>query len=34
MAGTSHDWEEIEFLQKHWNGLLVIKGIQTVGDAK
>lgn len=32
--GTSHDWEDIKFLQKHWEGPMVLKGIQTVADAK
>lgn len=32
--GTSHGWEDIKFLQKHWDGPIVLKGIQTVADAK
>jgi lactate 2-monooxygenase len=30
----SHGWEDIAFLQKHWDGPIVLKGIQTVEDAK
>jgi lactate 2-monooxygenase len=30
----SHSWEDIKFLQKHWDGPIVLKGIQTVTDAK
>ncbi|RGP69069.1 l-lactate dehydrogenase cytochrome [Fusarium longipes] len=32
--GHSHSWEDIEFLKKHWDGLIVLKGIQSVQDAK
>ena len=32
--GLSHSWEDIEFLKKHWDGPIVLKGIQTVADAK
>lgn len=32
--GTSHGWEDIKFLQEHWDGPIVLKGIQTVADAK
>lgn len=32
--GTSHSWEDIKFLQKHWDGPIILKGIQTVEDAK
>lgn len=31
--GVSHGWEDIKFLQKHWDGPIVLKGIQTVEDA-
>jgi len=31
---TSHGWEDIKFLQEHWDGPIVLKGIQTVDDAK
>lgn len=30
----SHSWEDIEFLKKHWDGPIVLKGIQTVEDAQ
>ena len=32
--GTSHSWEDIQFLKDHWEGPIVLKGIQTVHDAK
>ncbi|KAG4253929.1 L-lactate dehydrogenase (cytochrome) [Fusarium proliferatum] len=32
--GHSHSWEDIEFLKKHWDGPIVLKGIQSVHDAK
>mmetsp|Transcript_1209 Transcript_1209/g.1325 ORF Transcript_1209/g.1325 Transcript_1209/m.1325 type:complete len:418 (-) Transcript_1209:1138-2391(-) len=32
--GTSHSWEDLKFLQKHWDGPIVLKGIQSVSDAK
>jgi isopentenyl diphosphate isomerase/L-lactate dehydrogenase-like FMN-dependent dehydrogenase len=32
--GMSHGWEDIKFLQEHWDGPIVLKGIQTVQDAK
>ncbi|KAI8935864.1 hypothetical protein NX059_007381 [Plenodomus lindquistii] len=32
--GQSHGWEDIRFLQKHWEGPIVLKGIQSVADAK
>ena len=30
----SHSWEDIAFLKKHWDGPIILKGIQTVGDAQ
>jgi isopentenyl diphosphate isomerase/L-lactate dehydrogenase-like FMN-dependent dehydrogenase len=30
----SHGWEDIKFLQEHWDGPIVLKGIQTVADAE
>ncbi|SCU92723.1 LAFA_0F12442g1_1 [Lachancea sp. 'fantastica'] len=30
----SHGWEDLEFLRNNWNGPIVLKGIQSVGDAK
>ncbi|KAL4866486.1 hypothetical protein BDV12DRAFT_132435 [Aspergillus spectabilis] len=32
--GTNHSWEDIKHLQSHWDGPIVLKGIQTVSDAK
>lgn len=32
--GVSHGWEDIKFLQEHWEGPIILKGIQTVADAK
>lgn len=32
--GLSHSWEDLEFLKKHWDGPIVLKGIQSVADAK
>lgn len=32
--GHSHSWEDIAFLKEHWDGPIVLKGIQTVEDAK
>lgn len=32
--GHTHSWEDIAFLKKYCDGLIVLKGIQTVGDAK
>ncbi|CAO2650234.1 Nn.00g015260.m01.CDS01 [Neocucurbitaria sp. VM-36] len=32
--GTSKGWEDIEFLKKHWNGPIVLKGIQSIADAR
>jgi isopentenyl diphosphate isomerase/L-lactate dehydrogenase-like FMN-dependent dehydrogenase len=32
--GHSHTWEDISFLKEHWKGPIVLKGIQTVEDAK
>lgn len=32
--GHSHTWEDIKFLQQHWDGPIVLKGIQSVSDAK
>lgn len=31
---VSHGWEDVAFLQKHWNGPIILKGIQTVEDAQ
>jgi lactate 2-monooxygenase len=32
--GFSHTWEDIKFLQEHWDGPIILKGIQSVADAK
>lgn len=32
--GKSKGWEDIKFLQEHWDGSIVLKGIQTIRDAK
>ncbi|KAI1869496.1 hypothetical protein JX265_006586 [Neoarthrinium moseri] len=32
--GMSHCWQDIKFLQQHWKGPIVLKGIQSVEDAK
>lgn len=32
-SGHSHRWEDIAFLQAHWDGPIVLKGIQSVADA-
>ncbi|KAJ4380320.1 hypothetical protein N0V86_004631 [Didymella sp. IMI 355093] len=32
--GMNKGWEDIKFLQEHWDGPIVLKGIQTVADAK
>ncbi|KAJ0108818.1 fmn dependent [Diaporthe amygdali] len=32
--GHSHTWEDVEFLKKHWDGPIVLKGIQSVADAR
>lgn len=33
-SGLSHSWEDVKFLQEHWDGPIVLKGIQTVQDAQ
>lgn len=32
--GFSHGWEDVKHLQQHWKGPIVMKGIQSVEDAK
>jgi lactate 2-monooxygenase len=32
--GVSHSWDDIEFLKAHWDGPIILKGIQTVEDAR
>ncbi len=31
--GFSHSWDDVKFLQKHWKGPIILKGIQSVDDA-
>lgn len=33
-SGTYREWKHLEILKKHWDGPIVLKGIQTVQDAK
>ncbi|KAL9098396.1 MAG: hypothetical protein Q9163_005934 [Psora crenata] len=32
-SGAAHTWEQISFLKRHWDGPIVLKGIQSVEDA-
>ncbi|RAL06196.1 lactate 2-monooxygenase [Aspergillus ibericus CBS 121593] len=32
--GKSHGWEDLGFLKQHWEGPIVLKGIQSVRDAR
>lgn len=32
--GHSHGWEDLALLRRHWDGPVVLKGIQSVGDAR
>lgn len=32
--GFSHTWDDIQFLHENWDGPIVLKGIQSVDDAK
>lgn len=32
--GGPHTWDQVAFLRKHWDGPLILKGIQHVDDAK
>lgn len=32
--GMSHSWEDVKFLKEHWDGPIILKGIQTVEDAE
>jgi lactate 2-monooxygenase len=32
-SGTYRTWPDLEFLKQHWDGPIVLKGIQTVEDA-
>ncbi|MCW2495437.1 lactate 2-monooxygenase [Jatrophihabitans sp.] len=33
-TGTDHTWEQVAFLREHWDGPVVLKGIQHVDDAR
>ncbi|KAJ7726536.1 oxidoreductase [Mycena metata] len=33
-SGLFHTWEELRFIREHWDGKLVLKGIQNVQDAE
>ena len=33
-SGAAHSWEQIALLKKHWDGPIVLKGIQHPEDAK
>ena len=33
-SGKAHHWSEIKHLQEHWDGPIVLKGIQCVEDAQ
>jgi len=33
-TGTEHTWDQVAFLREHWDGPIVLKGIQHVDDAK
>jgi isopentenyl diphosphate isomerase/L-lactate dehydrogenase-like FMN-dependent dehydrogenase len=33
-SGRSHPWEKLKFLREHWDGPIVLKGIQHVDDAR
>lgn len=32
-TGTDHHWDQLPFLREHWDGPIVLKGIQHVADA-
>ncbi|KAH7029539.1 FMN-dependent dehydrogenase [Microdochium trichocladiopsis] len=32
--GQSHSWEDVKILQAHWDGPVILKGIQSVEDAR
>ncbi|KAJ7648552.1 FMN-dependent dehydrogenase [Mycena rosella] len=33
-SGLFHSWEDLRFIREHWDGPLVLKGIQSVQDAE
>jgi lactate 2-monooxygenase len=32
--GMSKGWDDVKFLQEHWDGPIILKGIQTISDAQ
>jgi lactate 2-monooxygenase len=34
VSGLNHGWGVLKFLRQHWDGTIVLKGIQTVADAR
>ncbi|WP_116047481.1 lactate 2-monooxygenase [Amycolatopsis palatopharyngis] len=34
VTGTDHNWRQLPFLREHWDGPIVLKGIQHVDDAR
>lgn len=33
-TGTDHTWDNLAFIREHWDGPIVLKGVQHVGDAR
>ena len=33
-SGTDHSWEQVAFIREHWEGPIVLKGVQHVDDAR
>jgi isopentenyl diphosphate isomerase/L-lactate dehydrogenase-like FMN-dependent dehydrogenase len=33
-GGEHHSWEDLDYLRQHWSGPIVLKGIQSVEDAR
>lgn len=33
-SGVCKTWKDLQFIKEHWDGLIVLKGIQTIQDAK
>jgi isopentenyl diphosphate isomerase/L-lactate dehydrogenase-like FMN-dependent dehydrogenase len=33
-TGTDHSWSDVAFLREHWDGPIVLKGIQSADDAR
>ncbi|WP_370947589.1 lactate 2-monooxygenase [Amycolatopsis sp. cg5] len=34
VTGTDHTWDQLSFLREHWDGPIVLKGIQHIDDAR